>query len=198
MEQIAEKINSAFGEDLNCIFNDDNAEKLILRIRIAHPEDKLDDDDENPDQMDDSMFLRCIESSMLSEMTLQGIETISKVYMHLPQTDAKKRTIITESGEFKQIAEWLLETDGTSLMRVLSERDVDHVRTYSNDICEIFMVIDAKFWRHSISIFILICIVLFRSWVLKQFENVWRKRLTPCSRYLGCISTTVTWRSSAT
>ncbi|OXA46492.1 DNA-directed RNA polymerase II subunit RPB1 [Folsomia candida] len=141
MEQIAEKINSAFGEDLNCIFNDDNAEKLILRIRITHPEDKLDDDDENPDQMDDSMFLRCIESSMLSEMTLQGIETIAKVYMHLPQTDAKKRTIITDSGEFKQIAEWLLETDGTSLMRVLSERDVDHVRTYSNDICEIFMVL---------------------------------------------------------
>lgn len=70
----------------------------------------------------------------------QGIEAISKVYMHLPQTDAKKRIIITESGEFKAIADWLLETDGTSLMKVLSERDVDPVRTFSNDICEIFSV----------------------------------------------------------
>lgn len=60
--------------------------------------------------------------------------------MHLPTTDNKKRIVLTETGEFKAIAEWLLETDGTSLMRVLSERDVDPVRTYSNDICEIFAV----------------------------------------------------------
>lgn len=60
--------------------------------------------------------------------------------MHLPQTDSKKRIVITETGEFKAIAEWLLETDGTSMMKVLSERDVDPVRTFSNDICEIFAV----------------------------------------------------------
>lgn len=36
MEQISEKINLGFGDDLNCIFNDDNAEKLILRIRIMN------------------------------------------------------------------------------------------------------------------------------------------------------------------
>jgi DNA-directed RNA polymerase II subunit RPB1 len=38
MEQIAEKINQGFGDDLNCIFNDDNAEKLVLRIRIMNSE----------------------------------------------------------------------------------------------------------------------------------------------------------------
>ena len=94
------------------------------------------------DKMEDDMFLRCIEANMLSDMTLQGIESIGKVYMHMPQnSDAKKRIVITDLGEFKAIAEWLLETDGTSLMRVLSERDVDPVRTYSNDICEIFSVL---------------------------------------------------------
>jgi DNA-directed RNA polymerase II subunit RPB1 len=91
--------------------------------------------------MEDDMFLRCIEANMLSDMTLQGIESIGKVYMHLPSLDQKKRIVITDLGEFKAIAEWLLETDGTSLMRVLSERDVDPVRTYSNDICEIFSVL---------------------------------------------------------
>lgn len=34
MEHIADKINQGFGDDLNCIFNDDNALKLVLRIRI--------------------------------------------------------------------------------------------------------------------------------------------------------------------
>ena len=27
---------TGFGDDLNCIFNDDNAEKLVLRIRIMN------------------------------------------------------------------------------------------------------------------------------------------------------------------
>lgn len=116
--------------------------------------------------MDDDVFLRCIESNMLTDMTLQGIEQISKVsaaetetrdtrlcwlevqpstllfqvYMHLPQTDNKKKIIITDDGEFKALQEWILETDGVSLMRVLSEKDVDPVRTTSNDIVEIFTV----------------------------------------------------------
>ncbi|XP_032684491.1 DNA-directed RNA polymerase II subunit RPB1 [Odontomachus brunneus] len=152
MEQIAEKINAGFGDDLNCIFNDDNAEKLVLRIRIMNSDDnKFQETDEEPmDKMEDDMFLRCIEANMLSDMTLQGIEAIGKVYMHLPQTDAKKRIVITETGEFKAIAEWLLETDGTSLMKVLSERDVDPVRTFSNDICEIFQVLGIEAVRKSV------------------------------------------------
>lgn len=63
-----------------------------------------------------------------------------QVYMHLPQTDNKKKIIITEDGEFKALQEWILETDGVSLMRVLSEKDVDPIRTTSNDIVEIFTV----------------------------------------------------------
>ena len=55
---------------------------------------------------------------MLSDMTLQGLEAIGKVYMHLPSTADKKRIIIKEGGEFKRISEWLLETDGTALMKV--------------------------------------------------------------------------------
>lgn len=81
MEQISEKINHGFGEDLNCIFNDDNADKLILRIRIMNNEQKTteDDDEDSSDKMDDDTFLRFIESNILTDMTLQGIEAITKV-----------------------------------------------------------------------------------------------------------------------
>jgi DNA-directed RNA polymerase II subunit RPB1 len=149
MEQIAEKINAGFGDDLNCIFNDDNAEKLVLRIRIMNSDEKM-EEEEQMDKMEDDMFLKCIESSMLSDIALQGIESIAKVYMHLPTTENKKRIIVTESGEFKAVAEWILETDGTSLMRVLSERDVDPVRTSSNDICEVFQVLGIEAVRKAV------------------------------------------------
>lgn len=152
MEQIAEKINLGFGDDLNCIFNDDNAEKLVLRIRIMNSDDKMaeEEDEQSSDKMEDDVFLRCIEASMLSDITLQGIESISKVYMHLPSTDSKKRIIITDTGDYKALAEWILETDGTSLMRVLSERDVDPIRTYSNDICEIVSVLGIEAVRKAV------------------------------------------------
>ena len=39
MEQISERIQTGFGDDLNCIFNDDNAEKLVLRIRIMNSDE---------------------------------------------------------------------------------------------------------------------------------------------------------------
>ena len=45
---------------------------------------------------------------------------------------------ITEDGKYEFRRDWLLETDGTSLMRVLSEPSVDRTRTTSNDINEVF------------------------------------------------------------
>ncbi|XP_061171699.1 DNA-directed RNA polymerase II subunit RPB1-like [Saccostrea echinata] len=151
MEQISEKITAGFGDDLNCIFNDDNAEKLVLRIRIMNSdESKMQNEEEIVDKMEDDVFLRCIEANLLSDMTLQGIEAIAKVYMHLPNTEDKKRIFITEEGEFKAVAEWILETDGTALMKVLSQRDVDPIRSTTNDIVEVFSILGIEAVRKSI------------------------------------------------
>ena len=38
--------------------------------------------------------------------------------MHLPNQDSKKRIIVNEEGEYKALQEWILETDGTNLMKV--------------------------------------------------------------------------------
>lgn len=73
--------------------------------------------------------------------------------MHLPNTEDKKRIFITDEGEFKAVAEWILETDGTALMKVLSQRDVDPIRTTTNDIVEVFsvcVVICHVFWLVSV------------------------------------------------
>ena len=45
--------------------------------------------------------------------------------------------LISHSGEFKRVDEWVLETDGVNLMRVLSEKNIDPIRTTSNHICEV-------------------------------------------------------------
>lgn len=155
MEQISEEITKYFGEDLNCIFNDDNAEKLVLRIRVMHnnPGDKNDDADTNEEQVDkmqDDQFLKLIEQNILSDMSLQGIESIAKVYMTQPIEKEKKRIDISEEGEFKTSTEWVLETDGTAFMKVLCTKHVDPVRTYSNDVVEILQALGIEAGRKAI------------------------------------------------
>lgn len=135
--------------------------------------------------------------------------------MHLPQTDNKKKIIITEDGEFKALQEWILETDGVSLMRVLSEKDVDPVRTTSNDIVEIFTVQKHKNGFISVEqntvvfcLFLLSLLFTFpsplllfrsvRSWELRLCERLWRGSCTTSSPSTVPTSTTATWLCSVT
>jgi len=69
LQEIAERIHADFSGDLNCIYNYDNAEKLILRIRINNDEDKGQEQDASVG--DDDVFLKQIESNMLTEMDLK-------------------------------------------------------------------------------------------------------------------------------
>lgn len=44
--------------------------------------------------------------------------------MHLPKEEAKKRIIINKHGEYSAQQDWILETDGTALMTVLSQKGI--------------------------------------------------------------------------
>ncbi|CAF3867330.1 unnamed protein product [Rotaria sordida] len=152
MEKISEKISQDFGDCLNVIYSDDNAEKLVLRIRIIDQvESSTREDRKDITHIDDNIFLQCLESSILSDLTLQGIEGISKVYMVRSKfDDSQQRTQINDNGEIEKFFEWMLETDGTALKKVLSTKDIDSRRTYTNDIVEIFDVLGIEAVRKSI------------------------------------------------
>ena len=149
MEMIADKVSKGFGDDLHVIYTDDNAEKLVFHLRLQNASIEK-DSEEQIDKMEDETFLRCVEQNLLTDLTLQGIEAISKVYMYKPQSDDKKKIVMTPDGGFQTVAEWLLETDGTALLKVLSEPSVDSVRSYSNDICEVFEVLGIEAVRKAI------------------------------------------------
>ena len=144
MEQVSKKIAEKFGDGLHVIFNDDNAEKLVFRIRTI-------DQDEGSTLTGDEKLRRYLEASSLSELTLQGIKAISKVYMVHPNLDeSKKRVHVNDEGKIEKIAEWMLETDGSSLQEVLVTKDVDARRTYTNDIVEILAVLGIEAARKAI------------------------------------------------
>ncbi|XP_078177749.1 DNA-directed RNA polymerase II subunit RPB1-like [Carex rostrata] len=143
MADIAEKINQEFDDDLTCIFNDDNADKLILRIRIMNdeaPKGELQDE-----SAEDDVFLKKIESNMLTEMALRGIPDINKVFIK-----SGKINRFDENEGFKPGQEWMLDTEGVNLLAVMCHEDVDPTRTTSNHLIEVIEVLGIEAVRRSL------------------------------------------------
>lgn len=147
MRQLAGKVNAAFGDDLYCIHNDDNSETLLFHIRMKKSKNVVNE----AEKMEDYDLSRNILAA-ISDMTVKGIKSLNRVYMLRPQTGDNQRFIVTDTtGEFQAVDdEWILETDGTALLKVLSDRDVDRIRTYSNDVCEIMEVLGIEASRRSV------------------------------------------------
>ncbi|KAL0450353.1 UNVERIFIED_CONTAM: DNA-directed RNA polymerase II subunit RPB1 [Sesamum latifolium] len=143
MADIAEKINLEFDDDLTCIFNDDNAEKLILRIRIMN--DEAPKGELNDESAEDDVFLKKIESNMLTEMALRGIPDINKVFIK-----NSKLNKFDENEGFKAENEWMLDTEGVNLLAVMCHEDVDARRTTSNHLIEVIEVLGIEAVRKAL------------------------------------------------
>eukprot|EP01018_Ginkgo_biloba_P010814 Gb_06029 [translate_table: standard] len=142
MADIAEKINRQFEGDVACIFNDDNAEKLILRLRIIDDDPKEEAEAKNSD---DDAFLRKIESNILTELALHGIENINKVFIK-----SGKINKFNENEGFKPETEWMLDTEGVNMLAVMCHEDVDATRTTSNHLIEVIEVLGIEAVRRSL------------------------------------------------
>jgi DNA-directed RNA polymerase II subunit RPB1 len=140
MDEISTEILQEYGADLNVEVSDDNADDLIVRVRIVNDvpaqEETAFDDDADVGQEDD-IFLKRLEKSMLSSLKLRGVDHVRKVFMR----GGAKRTLWDDITGFGVRDEWVLETDGTNLMSVLGVDYVDATRTISNDIVEVFMAL---------------------------------------------------------
>ncbi|KAF8022821.1 hypothetical protein BT93_F0363 [Corymbia citriodora subsp. variegata] len=143
MADIAGKINLEFDDDLNCIFNDDNADKLILHIRIMN--DEASKRELNGESAEDDVFLKKIESNMLTELALQGIPDINKVFIKNVKVNK-----FNENDGFKPETEWMLDTEGVNLLAVMCHEGVDATRTTSNHLIEIIEVLGIEAVRRSL------------------------------------------------
>jgi len=137
MEEIAARINDEFGNDLHVIFTDINADQLVLHVRMCAPElgkavDGAQGEDEEAKD-DDVTFLKSISEHIL-DLTLRGVEDIKRVFLR-----EAKANVVNAKGGYETINEWVLDTEGSALMQVMYDcPEVDHRRTTSNNITEIF------------------------------------------------------------
>ena len=155
MAEIAKEMAEEYGSDLHVEVTDDNADDLVVRVRIVNdtPVNSTGMDvgggagvDEHglgltqPEEeveigQEDDIFLKRLEKNMLKSLKLRGVDHVKKVFMR----GGAKRTVWDDNKGFGVRDEWVLETDGTNLMAVLAVDFVDPTRTVSNDIVEVFV-----------------------------------------------------------
>jgi hypothetical protein len=132
MNYITEIIEKHFS-DIDINSSDENANKLIMRLRVIHSpkNEKLTRDEAHSEDI-----LKSLENSILKELSLKGISQIKKVYVK----EAKRQYFDSNTGAYvsDKSKEWVIETDGTNLFEVFLLNEVDYTRTISNDINEIY------------------------------------------------------------
>ncbi|KAA1468311.1 beta and beta-prime subunits of DNA dependent RNA-polymerase [Dentipellis sp. KUC8613] len=144
MEYVAGRIAESFKTDLFVIWSEDNSEKLVIRCRVLGGADK---DEDSMGTIEEDIFLRQLENTMLNSVSLRGVKGIQRVF--LLEHD---KVVITDKGSIKarDNKEWVLETDGVNLKTVMCLNGVDFTRTYSNSCVEIFNVLGIEAARAAI------------------------------------------------
>jgi DNA-directed RNA polymerase beta' subunit len=145
--------NSYYGNEISCVYSDYNNDKLVFRIRMNSNvfkskkskgvSEKIELDP--LDQSDDIYLLKNFQDTLLNNIVLRGVGGIENV---LPRK--LQNMVIKEDGKYVRKDVWVLDTTGSNLMETLSLDFIDHTRTYSNDIKEIFDVLGIEAARQVI------------------------------------------------
>jgi DNA-directed RNA polymerase II subunit RPB1 len=114
--------NHNLDSDVQCIFTDDNAKNLVLRIRVREEEG----------EGDLISFLQELEKTLMS-ITVRGISGIENVNMQ-----SNKKLKYNADGSHLQEEEWVLYTKGVNLIDTLCNEYIDPSRTISSDMTEIY------------------------------------------------------------
>jgi len=140
MIDIYTKLNKAYNKYIDCIYSDDNAEECIFRVRLTEFACK---DLENKDEI---AAIKAMEHNIVYQVLLKGYKGVNKVSLN----KEKYELYNDETGSFDKVVEWVLDTDGTNLMEILANPNIDATRTISNDIREIHNVLGIEAARNAL------------------------------------------------
>lgn len=154
--------NSSYGGDISCVYSDYNMDKLVFRIRTTSSlfsKNKKKSGASPLDQSDDIYYLKNFQDTLLNSIVLRGIYGITNVLPRKLQNmvvkdgkaeKTKDGRLIKEDGKYVKKDVWILDTNGSNLLDVLSLDFIDSNRTFSNDIKEVFDVLGIEAARETI------------------------------------------------
>jgi DNA-directed RNA polymerase II subunit RPB1 len=140
MIDIYTKLKISYEKYIDCVYSDDNADECVFRIKMTeHAFNGIEDKDE-------IATIKAIEHNIVYQVLLKGYKGIRKVSLN-----KKNYTKYNdETNKFDTILEWVLDTDGTNLIDILANTNIDTTRTISNDIREIYETLGIEAARYAL------------------------------------------------
>ena len=145
ISDIEESIRYNLGEegDIQTIISDNNSSSVSIRIKIR--EDKTGGDEASSDDGTGGRnFMRELKNNILN-ITLKGVNQMKKVGM-----TEENKIVYYGDGSSDIVSEWVLNSDGTNLKDIITNRFVDATRTISNDIWEVYEIFGIEASRNLI------------------------------------------------
>lgn len=134
MIDIYNVLKSFYEETIDAMFSDDNAKKLVFRIRLRSDSDDM------------ITELKALEKNILETVIVKGVKSINKVVMKKDEYSLYN----PDTMSFDKTYEWVLETNGSNLLDVLCNRDIDAYKTICNDVNEIYEVFGIEAARQAL------------------------------------------------
>ena len=130
--------------DATVMYSDDNAGKMVFRIRMPF---------ESRENVEDDYKMLRLKANDLRNIIIKGVDLIQKVYINAPSKDCvvigKGCRGMSKVGDTYEVREeYSLTTDGANLFDLMMRDDIDATRCYSidpNEMNRIFGIEAGKF-----------------------------------------------------
>jgi DNA-directed RNA polymerase subunit A" len=129
-----------YNDKISVMFSDDNAKKLVLRIRINRDEDETQSDDILTD-------LKALEHNIIENVPIKGVKSINRVALEERNNGQLYNPLIKA---FEDSKEWVVYTEGSNLRDVLALSFIDATRSISNDVNEVYDVLGVEAARQAL------------------------------------------------
>ncbi|GAX84486.1 hypothetical protein CEUSTIGMA_g11906.t1 [Chlamydomonas eustigma] len=119
-----------------CVLSDDNAERLVCRLRLSAVSAETDDL---------LTELKALEQSIMDGLIIKGVPRIHKAVLVQPMKLDRYDPV---SDAFESSRDWSIATAGSNLLEVLCHPCVDFRHTLTNDVHEVYTVLGIEAARN--------------------------------------------------
>lgn len=140
MADVDRVLGEFYDDRISCVFSDDNANEMAMRVRLMLTDSKGQDDDLLTE-------LKALEHNILENVKIRGVESIEKVVI---RETLQQQRYNKETRYFEPFSEYVVETDGSNMLGVMGIPGVDWKRTMTNDIYEVFHTLGVEAARQKL------------------------------------------------
>ena len=131
MDDIAFVLREKFGAAINLIYSDYNSQKLIMRVRLLVEQDKMNE----MEAMDHLVAVKLLQNRLLTGIVIRGVPGIKAVTF---RQDKDLMEFNEEEGVYKQVTQYVLDTDGTNFLAVMNHPYVDGLKLTSSHVHDVY------------------------------------------------------------